>query len=684
MPKPVVIEPLPFHSGTQSKVSNRHPMRWIGMLLTTLLLLALGFFTFAIFTFKSVAVITEPQTENIKITGSLWMFKTGDKWWLRNGNYTVKAMKSGYQPAELDVIIQSDSDSTIKIALEKLPGTLLIRTTPPQATVTVVGQSTYNPSTGITLPAGEYQIDVFADRFQPATTNLINEGLGLTNEVHVTLLPAWANVQVASTPRSTVSINGLSSNTTPCKIELLDGRHSLQFKAEGFKTFQTQVVAVANQPMELPIIHLEPADGRLRINSDPAGAQVTIDGIFVGQTPVVRDVQPDIEHVVTAFKPGHTPQTKSAIISSGKEGAISFQLKPQEGEIRFTINPPDAELIVNGSSYGKVPRSISLVAVEHTIEITHPDFKPITRTLKPRPNFPQEIKADLIPKQMVQLPKPGEPKPATKNGYVFSLIQPGPFQMGSSRREQGRRSNETLRNIELQRPFFMGIHEVSNAQFRAFRPEHDSGSIQTISLNRDEQPVVNITWEDAARYCNWLSKRDGLTPAYREVADKIITKLDPGEGYRLPTEAEWEYCARVNPPNRDLLKYPWGDGFPPKAKVGNFGDQSASDFVINPIPNYADGYPGPAPVGSFTANQFNLFDMNGNVSEWCHDVYKIHPYEPTKAYVDPIGSEDAGELWVIRGASYKSSTITNLRYCYRNYSKEKKSDVGFRICRYVE
>jgi formylglycine-generating enzyme required for sulfatase activity len=390
-----------------------------------------------------------------------------------------------------------------------------------------------------------------------------------------------------------------------------------------------------------------------------------------------------VDHKVTVFKPGYATQTQGVIVSSGQEVKLDFELKAQEGEIRFTVNPPDAELLVDGKSYGPVPESVSLVAVEHDIEIRHPDFKPFTTRLKPRPNFPQEIKTDLIPKHTVVVPPPGEKPVATGDGYAFKLIQPGPFTMGSSRREQGRRSNETLRKIELQRPFYMGVTEVTNGQFRKFREEHNSGSVQTVTLNRDEQPVVNIVWEDAVRSCNWRSEQDGLEPAYREVAGKMLAKLEPGTGYRLATEAEWEYCARVTATG-ELLKYPWGEGFPPKEKSGNYGDQSASDFVVNPIPDYADGYPGPAPAGSFAANRFGLFDMNGNVSEWTHDVYEIYPYSPTKAYIDPLGPNEAGELWTIRGASYKSSTITNLRYCYRNYAKEKKADVGFRMCRYVE
>ena len=101
-----------------------------------------------------------------------------------------------------------------------------------------------------------------------------------------------------------------------------------------------------------------------------------------------------------------------------------------------------------------------------------------------------------------------------KNGYHLKLIRPREFTMGSSRREQGRRSNETLRKIKLQRPFYMGIREVTNKEFGQFSAGHSSGKFKGHSLNQAELPVVRVTWEQAAIFCNWLSAKESLPPVY--------------------------------------------------------------------------------------------------------------------------------------------------------------------------
>ena len=153
-------------------------------------------------------------------------------------------------------------------------------------------------------------------------------------------------------------------------------------------------------------------------------------------------------------------------------------------------------------------------------------------------------------------------------------------------------------------------------------------------------------------------------------------------GYRLPTEAEWEYAARHNGTD-PLLKYPWGTGFPPQARTGNYGDQSAS-AILNPVlDGYTDEHVGTAPVASFDANELNLHDMGGNVAEWCHDYYAIYAPQESEDAVDPTGPT-RGRHRVIRGSSWRHASMTALRFSYRDYSRAPRPDLGFRIARYAE
>ena len=148
--------------------------------------------------------------------------------------------------------------------------------------------------------------------------------------------------------------------------------------------------------------------------------------------------------------------------------------------------------------------------------------------------------------------------------------------------------------------FSMGKYTVTNAQYRCFKPSHDSGDYDGHSLNGDTQPVVKVSWEDAVAYAKWLSAKSGRT-------------------YRLPTEAEWEYAARAGTTGRNY----WGNGKDDACGYANVYDLSGKQaFNIDwEHHNCNDGYAVTAPVGRFRPNGFGLYDMMGNVWQWCQDWY---------------------------------------------------------------
>ena len=201
-------------------------------------------------------------------------------------------------------------------------------------------------------------------------------------------------------------------------------------------------------------------------------------------------------------------------------------------------------------------------------------------------------------------------------------------------------------------------------------------------MSQDNHPVVQITWEQAALFCNWLSAKESLPPAYIKKGGRMVAAEPIGTGYRLPTEAEWEYCARFTT-NQGALKYPWGNRFPPTSVSGNYADTSAKELLPAYIENYTDGYPVTAPPAKFAANGLGLYNLGGNVAEWCHDFYTIYAYNTNKADADPSGPSD-GKHHVIKGGSWKIASMSKLRLAYRDYGDAKRPDLGFRICRYAK
>jgi formylglycine-generating enzyme required for sulfatase activity len=268
----------------------------------------------------------------------------------------------------------------------------------------------------------------------------------------------------------------------------------------------------------------------------------------------------------------------------------------------------------------------------------------------------------------------------TAAGQVLKLVSPGAaFEMGASRREAGRRANESRRLVQLTRPYYLGVREVTNGEFRRFDPGHDSGTGEGAGLNDDAQPVVNVSWEAAARYCNWLSEQDGLPPAYTETGGKLVQVVPATPGYRLPTEAEWVYAARVY--GRETpARYPWAGDYPPKSVAGNFADARLADTLASVVPSYDDGYRGTAPVGSFPASPAGFHDLGGNVAEWTNDYYAVYPGEAGQLVRDPAGPA-TGDHHVVRDSSWRQGSISELRLSYRDYSRGPRNDLGFRIAR---
>jgi formylglycine-generating enzyme required for sulfatase activity len=267
----------------------------------------------------------------------------------------------------------------------------------------------------------------------------------------------------------------------------------------------------------------------------------------------------------------------------------------------------------------------------------------------------------------------------TGAGQSMRRIEPGEFSLGTSRREQGRRANEVVVPVRLTKAFYISTHEVSNRDYLKFRKNHISGENVHAALAGDLNPVVNVSWEDAVEYCNWLSIQEGLTPAYEQKFQKLQPITPAPDGYRLPTEAEWVWAMRYQGSPGATL-FPWGDRLPPRKDSGNFADRSALELVPSILPNYNDGFASTAPIGSFPPNAQGLYDGGGNVAEWVQDYYSVPTPGATEAVADPVGPV-RGNNRVIRGSSWRHAGIAELRWGYRDYGTGGRIDLGFRIAK---
>jgi len=644
-------------------------------------LAVLGWFAF---TAKSVELLIEPQPEEVDLPETLFKLRLGDRLLLRSGSHRVSARLAGYYPLDTEFEVGMAPDQSVALDLIKLPGLVTLTTEPDVAAEVrvdgvVLGTT---PLADAEIVPGRHRLEFSAQRYLSEVRELNVVGGGERQSLAAVLTPNWAPITVSSEPSGAeVFVDGARLGSTPVTLELEAGERQVGLRLRGHNEWRDTVTVLANRAQTLPPVTLTLADGRVELVTDPVGAAVSVDGAFRGQTPVTLRLSPGRPHSISLSKPGFESFTRELSVEAGSAQRLSLQLTAQFGVIEVTSDPPDAEIWVDGERQGVTPSKLTLTAISHALEVRRAGFAVQAREITPRPGFPQLW--ELALERLDVTTGSGYPRVIQSTlGQELRLVLPGEFTMGSSRREQGRRSNEVLRAVRLTEAFYLGVREVSNAEFRDFDPDHHSGEFSGATLDEAEQPVVRVGWADIAQYMNWLSIRDRLQPVYEERGGTWVAVTPLRSGYRLPTEAEWEWAARVAP-GEEALRFPWGDTLPPPDRSGNYADISAAELLPTTLVTYNDGFAVSAPSGRFGANAVGIFDLGGNVAEWVQDYYAIGTSETEVVAVDPLGPED-GRFHVVRGSSWRSATITDLRLAYRNYSADGREDLGFRLARNLE
>jgi len=248
-------------------------------------------------------------------------------------------------------------------------------------------------------------------------------------------------------------------------------------------------------------------------------------------------------------------------------------------------------------------------------------------------------------------PAPGTSSEIDQLGIKWVFVPGGRFQMGS---EEGQDDEKPVHWATVS-DFWMSAHEITFSQYDAFCEETGKQKPDDEGWGRGSHPVIYVNWSDALAFCEWLSGKIGAQ-------------------VRLPTEAEWEYAARAGGKS---IKYPWGNNFD-GTKV-NFADKNASPFSSSK--EWDDGFANTAPVGSFPPNDLGLFDMAGNVWEWCQDWYDNEYYRKSPAE-NPKGPTESKRVRVLRGGSWLSSE-DGVRCSNRSvrYPVNTNDNVGFRCVR---
>ena len=408
----------------------------------------------------------------------------------------------------------------------------------------------------------------------------------------------------------------------------------------------------------------EPAVSFLEISANITDTRVLVDGREIGSTPVTGITLSPGSHRIRVEKEGYEAYEKQVRAEAGRTFSMQVYLdkmKPRKGRLYVETDPRDAKVNIPG--IGRFYQGMELGPGRYMVVVSSSGYeaKELSVTVDAGEDKSLDIRLEKLISSALSV---GDVWKDPLTDMEFVWVPAGCFQMGSPNSESGVYSDEGPVHEVCVDGFWMSKYEVTNAHYRNYKSNHDSKSYEGKSLNGKSQPAVNVSWEEAKAYSKWMTRKH--SSMYE---------------FRLPTEAEWEYAGRAG---TTTARY-WGNNPDDACRYANVHDLT-SKLVYNfkyQYHNCEDGYAVTSPVGSFTPNRFGLYDMLGNVWEWCEDIYSEDAYRKHKKN-NPLYTKggtyrvNRGGSWVY-GWRFVRSTIR-----YRDMPGHGGPDLGFRLVRTPE
>jgi len=592
---------------------------------------------------------------------------------LPDGEQELVVQAPGYQPFTTRVTVK-DGRGSVEARLVAVHGTVAV-TARPGTQVTAVdehGRETQLgavPAGGVLdvenlLNLGRYTLRLEHADCAAVTVPGVELVLGRTAKVAPaqTLLPG--ELRVFSVPTGAeVRVDGVVAGTTPATIKSQPSEQALRLEVflRGYRRVEQAVtlqpkevrsvnvgtLTAENGSLELRLTNAEVrmADLAIRIdgrtvNAGPAlaAAPFRLDGLEVGSR-TVEIVHPDYE-----------PWRQAVTVRDQEMTAVNVELKPKPGTVACETTPAGARVVINGGERHNItliddrtqaerltPLRVALPPGEYTLRFELKGYKAAARTVSVAANCTVEVSASLE-KQVLPGPSQGQTWTVRDLNLEMAYIRPGTFTMGSPASESGRSSDEGPQTqVTLTEGYWLGKTEVTQAQWEALME-----SIPSKFMGPD-RPVEQVFWSDAMEFCRKLTERE-----------RSAGRLPEGYEYTLPTEAQWEYACRAG-------------------TTGQYGGDGNLDDMGWYRQNSGNTT---HPVGQKQANAWGLYDMHGNVWEWCLDWYGNYPGGSVR---DPTGPA-SGTGRVGRGGGWGSYAI-GCRSAFRSggVSGYRFNGLGFRL-----
>jgi formylglycine-generating enzyme required for sulfatase activity len=592
---------------------------------------------------------------------------------LPDGEQELTIRAPGYQPFTTHVTVK-DGRGSVEAKLVALRGAVAV-TARPGTQVSAVDERGRETRLG-TVPAGGV-LDVenlltlgrYTLRLEHADCSAVTVAgvelvLGQTIKVAPAQTPLPGELRIFSVPTgAAVRVNGPVVGTTPATIKNQPSEQALRLevflggyrrveqavtlKPKEVRTLNVGTLTAESGSLELRLTNAEVRMADLTIRIDgrgvdirpaPATAPFRVDGLEVGSR-TVEIVHPDYE-----------PWRQAVTVRDQEMTAVNVELKPKPGTVACETTPAGARVVINGGDQHETtlidsrtqtesltPLQGALPPGEYTLRFELEGYKTTARTVTVAANRTVEVSASLV-KQIFLGPSQGQGWTVPELNLEMAYIRPGTFTMGSPASEGGRSDDESPQTqVTLTKGYWLGKTEVTQAQWEALmgsNPSHFKGT---------DQPVETVSWNDAMEFCRKLTERE-----------RSAGRLPEGYEYTLPTEAQWEYACRAGTP-------------------GQYGGDGSLDDMGWYRRNSGNTTHS---VGKKQANAWGLYDMHGNVWEWCLDCYGTYPGGAAR---DPTGPT-SGVSRVLRGGCWDRDAVS-CRAAGRDWfdSGISDEDLGFRL-----
>lgn len=469
------------------------------------------------------------------------------------------------------------------------------------------------------IETGDYSIKLTNQWYQTQTkkVSVIDER---TVPVNFIMKSLFAELTINATTEATIYINGSRVSLTSWTGRVMEGICKVKVEKVGYATqeFQLAIVAGKNQKLD---INLKSETGELEVISEPQGAVVTVDGTIYGLTPIKIPKLPEKKYIVSIAKKGFTTAIRSVDVIGRKLTQVEVTLTSGK-QVAITSEPSGAQIFIDDSLYGTTPKSIWLEYGEYLFKLTKGNKVIVEKVTT---SFTSSAANSFILKDS------NDPL----DQYMV-LVKGGTFRMGDTFGE-GKAFEKPVHDVTIS-DFYISKYEITQSLW-----EEIMGNSPSHFKDCDQCPVERVSWYEVQ---NFITKLNVLT----------------GKNYRLPTETEWEYAARGG------------------EKTQNHRYSGARN--INDVAWYSGNSGNKTnEVGLLKPNELGIYDMSGNVWEWCNDWFSSYSTTPE---INPKGPE-TGDGRVVRGGSWFGYIDAN-RLTFRGFDDpaNSRSYIGFRVVRSVE